>query len=999
MTTDAFAKLQELLRQLFQFDSKDLDFGIYRIMNHKRAAIEDFIQHGLVEAVDEALRGGAVARQAAQADEVRRKTDQVKETFGEYAVDSKGELKEPFRETPLGREYLEARYAAGEPVDLEELKATIFNHVYTFFSRYYDNGDFLSRRRYSKRQKYAIPYNGEEVYLHWANADQYYIKTGEHFFDYSYKARGGVTVRFRVAAAEVEHDNVKGEKRFFVPRLGDAAFDEGARTLSILFEWRPLSAGEQESYGKKQEDVNKRAAGDIPARFEDEPDAAGALEAEGLERHLRRYTRRNTSDFFIHKDLKGFLERELDFYLKNEVLDVDDLESWGPERSGSWFEVMRTVRLIGREVVAFLAQIEDFQKKLFEKKFVVSAEYCITLDCVPEDLYPEIVASDAQRAEWVRLFAIDEIEENPTSPGYTEPLAVDFLKANPHLVLDTKFFGEGFKDRLLASIEDMYAQLDGLLIESENFQALNLLQERCREQVKCIYIDPPYNTGGDGFLYKDSYQHSSWMTMMENRLRLAKSILADTGVLLASIDEHEVQTLHMLLSTTFGSENMLPSFIWKRKAGGADDSGHIALEHEHVLAASSDYETARIGDIAHESAAMTAKYNKVENGRRYYLERLDKTSLTYNASMDYAIEAPDGTLVSPPQPNPQRPSTIWRWGKDTIARRRDELIFQRDKKTNEWRIYTKTWESLEGVTPRSLLVEKEHGRNRDGTQELGNILQARAFRNPKPLRLLKHLLTIGAFEESAEVMDFFAGSGTTGQAVIDLNREDGGDRKYILVEMGEYFDTVLKPRILKVIYSKDWKDGKPVSREGTSHALKYVTLESYEDTLNNIAFTNGAEGQKAMELYGDDYLLRYMLDFETRDSETLLNVKKMAAPFDYRLTVRQNGEARELPVDLPETFAYLLGMRVRIRRAYSDGGRRYLLYRGPTREREDVAVIWRDTGAWSREDYERDRAFVEQREMAEGAQDVFVNGDSLIPEARPLEATFKRLMLPESTGG
>jgi adenine-specific DNA-methyltransferase len=118
----------------------------------------------------------------------------------------------------------------------------------------------------------------------------------------------------------------------------------------------------------------------------------------------------------------------------------------------------------------------------------------------------------------VSLFAIDGIEETITEPGYTEPLTVDFLEANPHLVLDTKFFDEDFKDRLLASIEDLDAQLDGLLIESENFQALNLLQERYREGVKCIYIDPPYNTGGDGFLYKDAYQHSTWLTMMDNRL-------------------------------------------------------------------------------------------------------------------------------------------------------------------------------------------------------------------------------------------------------------------------------------------------------------------------------------------------------------------------------------------------------------------------------------------------------------------------------------------------
>jgi adenine-specific DNA-methyltransferase len=268
------------------------------------------------------------------------------------------------------------------------------------------------------------------------------VKTGEHFTDYRYKS-GGVTVRFELVAADTEQNNVKGEKRFFVPRTKDAAYFGDARTLTVPFEYRPLTAKEQTAYGTRnqQEKIIEEATADLPARLKKHPEALAALEPAGeLERHLRRYSRRNTSDFFVHKDLKGFLEGELDFYLKNEVLDVDDLDAWGPERSEGWFEVMRAVKSVGRGVIAFLAQIEDFQKRLFEKKkLVVSAEYCLTLDRVPEELYEVVAANDAQREEWVRLFAIDGIEETITEPGYAEPLTVDFLKTNPHLVLDTKF--------------------------------------------------------------------------------------------------------------------------------------------------------------------------------------------------------------------------------------------------------------------------------------------------------------------------------------------------------------------------------------------------------------------------------------------------------------------------------------------------------------------------------------------------------------------------------
>ncbi len=218
-----------------------------------------------------------------------------------------------------------------------------------------------------------------------------------------------------MASADVEHNDVKDDNRRFIPRVEDAAYDTETRTLTIPFEWRPLSAKEQDDYGKNQANVDGRAVKEILNRFEKEPEALRALETEKrknskgepvshLEHHLRRYTAKNTSDFFIHKDLKGFLEGELDFYLKNEVLNVDDLESWGEENAEGWFEVMRAMKRIGREIIAFLAQIEDFQKRLFEKKKLVArADYCLTLDRIPEEvrdeLYEEIVENDAQFEE------------------------------------------------------------------------------------------------------------------------------------------------------------------------------------------------------------------------------------------------------------------------------------------------------------------------------------------------------------------------------------------------------------------------------------------------------------------------------------------------------------------------------------------------------------------------------------------------------------------------
>lgn len=1027
MTTGAIEKLQDLLKELFQIENAaDLDFGIYRIMGHKRIEVERFIYEGLPGIVDGAMKGGAVSRQAARKEDLRQKAAQVRENFGDDAINPQGELTS-FRETPLGKQYLALRKEAGDAPDREQLKATIFNHLYTFFSRYYDNGDFLSRRRYSRRQKYAIPYNGEEVYLHWANADQYYIKTGEHFFDYSYRVRDS-TVHFEIAAADVERDNVKGDKRYFVARTKDAVFDEEKRSLTVPFEWRPLTNKEEKALGgsrnQAQKRINERAILEITERFEDTPAASGVLDAESLERNLGRYTARNTSDFFIHKDLKGFLEGELDFYLKNEVLDIDDLESWGPDISGSWFEVMRAIKCIGREVIRFLAQIEDFQKRLFEKKkLVVNCGWCLTLDRVPEDLYPEIAANDAQYEEWERLFSTSGIEDTLENTG--DPRSVEWLKANPYLVLDTKFFDRDFEDRLLSGIEDLDEQTNGLLIRSENFQALNLLQERYREQVKWIYIDPPYNTGDDGFIYKDSYQHSSWLSMVNDRLLKARSFNNEDGTIAVSIDDVENGRLTESLDRTYGSYNELATLVWDRNR--KNDAKFFSVGHEYMLI------YAKNRNLLEEKGVKFREPKEGLEDAKAKFERLRKkhdsdwkkiredwiaffdhipVSDPRRRLMRYTKVGPrgpyrdDGDISWPggggPRYEVKHPETgkpvkipSRGWVYSTPKRFWEEhkagrIVFGSDETTVPSRA-SYLFDSSDQVMPSVFYSYAQ-----TAAQEFNHLFrEGRVFDNPKNWRDILRLVTYLS-DDTDIVLDFFAGSGTTGHSVINANRKDGGRRKYILVEMGEYFDTVLKPRIEKVIYSKDWRDGKPVSREGTSHTFKYLTLESYEDALNNIAFTDREEGQAAMQLYGDDYLLRYMLDFETRGSATLLNVEKLSAPFDYRLTVRESGQSRELPVDLPETFAYLLGMRVGSRRTYHDGRRRYLVYRGSTREREDVAVIWRDTRDWSKADYERDKTFVEEQTMAEGAQDVFVNGDSLIEGARPLESTFKKLMLPET---
>jgi adenine-specific DNA-methyltransferase len=234
-------KFQQLLRELFQFDCVDLDFGIYRIMNYKRDVIEKFIIQDLPQAIAGELNRGALADQSQAAEELKEVVQQIEKTLGSNALDADGNLDKNYHGIPLGEKYVKLKAKAAGSRSREALEATIFNHLYAFFSRYYQDGDFISKRRYSRRQRYAIPYNGEEVYLYWANHDQYYIKTAEYFHDYTYKGPNDVTVQFKLKAVDLEQNNVKGEKRFFLPRVKEISWDEKINRVVIPFEYRPLN--------------------------------------------------------------------------------------------------------------------------------------------------------------------------------------------------------------------------------------------------------------------------------------------------------------------------------------------------------------------------------------------------------------------------------------------------------------------------------------------------------------------------------------------------------------------------------------------------------------------------------------------------------------------------------------------------------------------------------------------------------------------------------------
>ena len=999
--------LQELLRELFQFDAADLDFGVYRIMNQRRDRIEQFIETDLLDAVDESLESLTDAKRAEVEAELEEKAAELRQDWEDDIFNPDGSLKEQY--ASLGQKDLEEYQDLWETREnvavAEETEARIFNDLYRFFSRYYEDGDFHTRRRISsKDSKYYVPYNGEETYFHWANSDQYYVKTGEHFTDYRFEADDW-TIEFRLEDADVPQDNVKGDSRYFVLGRGNPVStvpDE--QTVTIWFQYRQITEDEAddyvEAYNEATGDDRSSFAHMTPEMRCDALDGRilGYVEDEGAEHiltaekddatstvlksHLTRYVSENSMDYFVHKDLQGFLEGELEFFLQNEVLDVNELI--GAE-DGSAPPVLRarTVRDIAERVISFLAQIEEFQKRLFEKKkFVVQTDYMVTVDQVPEDLYDKILENDEQLEQWREVYNTDEWERALTWQGEFDGT---FLNNHPYVMIDTALFGDEFKLKLLAAFEDIEEVTDGVLVNSENFQALNLLMEKYRNEVDCTYIDPPYNTGGRDFLYKDNYQHSSWLSMMADRLNLAKAFLSDDSTFFTSVDGREQANLKRLINDSFGDSQTGPTITWRRKKESANDSQGFSVKGEYLLSAfgSSD---ATIHTLPLSDEYLGSSYrdptDEFPEGK-WRPVPIATSSGHQSGGYTYEVTSPDGRKIE----------REWLYPKHRFEELRDEgrIYWGKNGDAIPQRIMYAS--ESEGVPPDNIWYDL--ATNKQGKKQILNYFGDSVYDTPKPPALINRILEIseGSDGYSDVVLDFFAGSGTTAQAVIDRNR-NSGRRKYVLIEMAGYFDSVLRPRIQKAVFSDDWSEGLPNNRNGQTQVVKYLRLESYEDALNNITLDE-SDGplQSYMEEEIEDYVLGYMLDFESQESPSLLPEGTFDEPFSHELKIEQNGTSREpTTVDLVETFHYLIGADVRQYWQETHQDRKYVVTECEVDTEsgvEKVLTAWRPTEGI---DYDDEKEWFDEEFDSESYDRVYVNGESQIAQAEPLEVTFREKM-------
>ncbi|WP_288320525.1 site-specific DNA-methyltransferase [uncultured Haemophilus sp.] len=857
--------------------------------------------------------------------------------------------------------------------------------------------------------------------LHWANKDQYYTKSGESFSNYAFTLENGKKVQFRLVDADTAKDNRKDNEQARVfaliePQIktetdenGDEIqtdilpFDTQGDLLTLRFEYKAVNKKEKQSEYITQA-VERIQNFAIPDEFQGIFNAMPTEKSKNrtlLEKYLTDYTAKNTADYFIHKNLGKFLNQELDFYIKNEVMNLDNIQdSTDFSHIEQNLQTIKTIKTVAKEIIAFLAQLEDFQKKLWlKKKFVAGCHYLITLDHLTEAQVQTALENPKQTAQWQALFNVNVSGLN----------AAELCKNYPHLVVDTALFEPTFQADVLREIEHLDDKTNGLLIHSDNFQALNLLQERYKEQVKCIYIDPPYNTGEDGFPYKDNYKSSSWLSMFEDRLNLASKLLNSQGLLACHMDEHEHLGLEVLIKNCFGNGD-LGKLIWDKRNPKGDSKG-LGVQHEYVHFATNNLEHLKdensfvrnkenaermlnkaeqlvrklgITDEARtEYKKWVAEQTNLSGGEKAYNNLDENGNVFQPVSMGWPNKkkAPDDYFIPLIHPDTQKecpvPERGWRNPPETMKKLLSEnmIVFGKDENSIPRRKYLLKDYLTENVSSLYYMGSSD--------DELFKNLDF-SFENPKPIKTAQYLLSISARPENSLIMDYFGGSGTTAHAVINLNREDNGNRKYILVEQGEYFDSVLKPRVQKVIFAKDWKDGKPQADNGAfggvSQIVKVLKLESYEDTLNNLELHKPIQDLVDMglsETVQNDYLLHYMLDVESRDS--LLNTQHFTKPFDYQLNIATTsaGAYEAKTIDLVETFNYLIGLRVSEINDKRENG--LVMVQGINTSGEKTLVIWRDCEKY---DYDKLNRYLDSRDI--NPQDsefevVYINGDHNVP--------------------
>jgi len=999
--------LRFFLKEMFQFNENDLDFGIYKIYNLKRKQIESFIdgedENDLKPTIEKILKEVNLENQKADSMNLfnflrgKNMEELLNDPEGNYEDIQLALNFEKDEESKVKLiETLESLTKSEGLTD--ELKDKIYNHILGFFQMYYSNGDFgyNDRSRDIYKVPYEADYNGSDTMFHWKHKGSLYIKTGTSFNAIKFELDGN-KIEFRLETniesenEEVARNNNKDSqlKHYRLDRvekidgvyqvifnLSDTSTSKVDIFKAIYNEIAPKTDIDKyltyEKDGKQKtvfvdltkdfdkvqngqikglsalRQKKKKVADSVKKNFErgtklyEEKEKKFLDETLAqlytLDQKLNSFYIGNDADYFIHENLNEFLTNEKQRYVKNYIFD--DLQSiYDGKLDNTTLLIAKAFDKVSSRIIEFLSAIEDFQKHLFtKKKKVIESEYCITLDYIDEKHYPEILKNKAQLQEWRDLFSL-------------EVKTIKDLKDNPTLVLDTKFFRDKgtnkLKDQILTGIEDLDAKLNGLLFNSENSQAMDLLSEKYRNSIKTIYTDPPFNTGDHGFAYKDNFQHSSWASFISNRLNIASKLLNEKGAIFSQIDYKELNNLKLISDSVWSRDNLVqlvsvktssPAgfktvnpgpidvteyilFYTKNKSSFEFKKGYVPVEYDsnYNLVITNPKEKAENWNIKSIIDFFYEKNNIIDNKEAKEKWGEEWKTIRDNLIAKFALENCE-IIVS--KRDPHKPTDtikkLLNKSKDldsVIEHKRDSGNSLYIYKGGSLSFYSNKVKVIDGKeTSTELLTDFWSDISWAGIANEGGV---KLKNGKKPERLIQRINEIS--NESGDlVLDFFAGSGTTNGASIKMGR------KTIGIEMGTYFNTHTLNRIKNVLNG----DSTGISSNHNWNGggiIKYEVLEQYEDLLDNLTIADSKIPEKLP--------LRYLYKPEENSLGSTLDLFN---PFENKVKYGQPSE--EGYIDVVETYNYLQGYFVKSIKTYDLNKKYYKVVETTNGE----LVVWRE---------------------------------------------------------
>lgn len=985
MTTieQAEVRFVELMAELFQLDEAErLDFGFYRVIRHHNQEVKAFLGQVVEKNGTKALEGGKLSEILAtafrKADDEESAGDRLrlKQIEGEFGIkpgmndQERRDLLDQAERFPAFKSKVDEYRSLQEQLRASENVGTdrreVLNRLYQFFSRHYQDGDFIVERRYGRDGSRYIRSTGEDTEFHWATEDMYYIKSGDTFTDFTVRLSNGERIVFSVEPDELQKTRASlkpTDKAHY--EIDTVTKVEDGRYIVLL----KYLKGAQSN--KQKDDIVKAIQGHI-----------NADEAE-LKRWLNHFVARNQSDFFIHKRLGAALREDLDIFLKTEVLNVDQLlkDTDLPRRL---IRVGRIVREIGQQIIDFLAVLEDFQKSLWEKKkLVFTTRYVITLDRIAklagEDWLvshlPQIIA--AQRTEWKDLGLGDISKADQCREVVPADLAQEAQARWLPLTIDTRNFPDTLRWSLTKAItatNDLDAVLDGVAIHSDNWQALNTITEKYRGSVQVLYNDPPYNTDAGPISYKNGYRHASWLAMMADRHSSLKPILTSDAILCITIDDSELHRLRSFIDTDLSEYGVLGICPIKNNPAGRTATTGFSICHEYAVFLGIEG-WANVNRLEH-SEDQKARYKEKDEFGYFEWTNFRKHGgvNTYRTTrprqfFPFYVKGADIRIPNLEWDNEQRNyriidepdadeeviwpidskgnERIWDFTVPTARKNLHHFKVRNDSK-GKTAIYRKWRINDDGLLPQTWWDKKEYSAVEYGTNLLSRMFgSAHKFIFPKSVHAVADCLRVSGLRNNLEatVIDCFGGSATTAHATMLLNQQDHGHRQFILFEANDYFEVATLPRLKKAAASNVWKDGSAVDLRGPGIFIRVQRLEQYEDTLENLALVQGGE-QDALAFENLAFSIQYRLDREAR--KLFQSVAHFRSPFGYSIKCAQGGgEAVDREVDLVESLIYLLGLDV-ARLYREDQG---VVITGTDRRNRSVTVLFRECDREGNEDW------------------------------------------------